>query len=155
MPSLPCCYLSIMLPVGILDPSPLSFAPHSCFSPSWNGMAKVTAAAFARGLRFRDHEPGECAASECSLLCDDMARVGLRRALVDPAVATTYHHAAKAALHSGAARNGVWSNVTGIRAAAWADVAAAPRIDWRDPQVRATARPPRAGTRTLVCGWRT
>ena len=99
-------------------------------------MAKVSAAAFRRGLRFRSHLPEECAASECSLLCDDMARLGLTRALIDPTVVTTYHHHAKAALHSGVRPNRHWSNVTGIRATAWADVVAAPPIDWQDPQVR-------------------
>ncbi|KAI8471244.1 MAG: cryptococcal mannosyltransferase 1-domain-containing protein [Monoraphidium minutum] len=64
----------------------LPFPVYCC----WSGMARVTAEAFRRGLRFRAHEPGECAASECSLLCDDMARVGLRRAVIDPLWRVSY-----------------------------------------------------------------
>jgi len=54
----------------------------------WGGMARVAAQPFAEGLRFRTHLEGECAASECSLLCDDLHRLGYRRALVDPTVRT-------------------------------------------------------------------
>ncbi len=47
---------------------------HCC----WNGLAIFTAAPFlAKKMRFRQHEPGECSASECSLVCDDMWRRGL------------------------------------------------------------------------------
>lgn len=41
-------------------------------------------------LRFRSHAEGECAASECSLLCDDLRRVGRGRVVVDPGVRVTY-----------------------------------------------------------------
>ena len=34
----------------------------------------------------RSHQPGECAASECSLLCDDFTRLGLHRFVLDPGV---------------------------------------------------------------------
>lgn len=34
----------------------------------------------------RGHAEGECAASECSLLCNDFLRLGFRRMLVDPGV---------------------------------------------------------------------
>ncbi len=96
-------------------------------------MAKVSSAPFHRGVRFRSHQPDECMASECSLLCDDLARVGFRRALIDPQVVTTYHHHAKAALYT---RPGHWSNITGIRAASWREVAAAPGIDWSKEEWR-------------------
>lgn len=51
-------------------------------------MARVSAAPFAAGLRFRKHLEGECRASECTLLCDDLHRMGFRRAVVDPSVRT-------------------------------------------------------------------
>ena len=67
-----------------------------------------------------------------SLLCDDMARVGLRRAVCDPNVATTYGWEARAALADDPSR---WERDTGIRRTSWAESAEAP-IDWDDPQVR-------------------
>ena len=36
--------------------------------------------------RHRGHKKNECAASECSLLCNDFLHLGLRRMLVDPGV---------------------------------------------------------------------
>ncbi|PNH12735.1 hypothetical protein TSOC_000317 [Tetrabaena socialis] len=78
----------------------------------WNGLAVLRAAPFLRGaqhrggggsggggddggvggegLRFRSHQPGECAASECSLLCDDLHALGRHRVLVDPSVRLVY-----------------------------------------------------------------
>ncbi|KAJ9527014.1 hypothetical protein QJQ45_025289 [Haematococcus lacustris] len=51
----------------------------------WNGLVVLNAEPFRqRGLQFRAHGPGECAASECSLMCDDFWRLGYSRALVDP-----------------------------------------------------------------------
>ncbi|KAJ9527605.1 hypothetical protein QJQ45_025877 [Haematococcus lacustris] len=51
----------------------------------WNGPVVLNAEPFKqRGLQFRAHGPGECAASECSLMCDDFWRLGYSRALVDP-----------------------------------------------------------------------
>ncbi len=41
-------------------------------------------------LRFRRSLPGECDASECSLLCDDMQRLGYGRVLIDPWVRLSY-----------------------------------------------------------------
>ncbi|GBF96977.1 hypothetical protein Rsub_09774 [Raphidocelis subcapitata] len=109
----------------------LPFRVHCC----WSGMAKVRAEAFAaRGLRFRSHEPGECMASECSLLCDDLARVGLGRALMDPAVVTAYNARGAAAVASPAA----WSAVSGVAAQPWGAVAAAGRIDWGAREWRLT-----------------
>lgn len=57
----------------------------------WNGLAVVAAAPFlAHGVRFRSHQPGECAASECSLLCDDFYRLGYKHVVMDPAVRLAY-----------------------------------------------------------------
>lgn len=39
--------------------------PNSTRQCCWNGMARISAEAFRRGLRFRAHLPGECRASEC------------------------------------------------------------------------------------------
>jgi len=50
---------------------------------------------------------------------------------VDPAVLTSYHQDAKAALY---ARTAFWSNITGIAHTRWAEVAASPAIDWSNPQ---------------------
>lgn len=61
----------------------------------WNGMAKLDAAPLRAGVRFRDRMPGECFASECSLLCDDFHRLGYRRVVVDPSIVTTYEHHVK------------------------------------------------------------
>lgn len=38
----------------------------------------------------RANEPGECAASECSLLCNDFMRLGYSRVVVDPGVRMAY-----------------------------------------------------------------
>ncbi len=60
---------------------------HCC----WNGLAILTAAPFlAKKMRFRQHEPGECSASECSLVCDDLWRQGYGDVIVDPNVRVTY-----------------------------------------------------------------
>lgn len=37
-------------------------------------------------LQCRAHQPGECAASECSLLCADFMRLGQNRFLLDAGV---------------------------------------------------------------------
>lgn len=92
-------------------------------------MAKIRAETFQRGLRFRTQMPAECMASECSLMCDDMHRLGLRRAVVDPNVVTTYHYHHKAHLLN---HPGLWSNITGIKPTTWAEVATASPIDWHN-----------------------
>jgi hypothetical protein len=43
-----------------------------------------------QGLRFRTNVVTECAASECSLLCDDFHRLGYKRVLLDPSVRVGY-----------------------------------------------------------------
>lgn len=48
--------------------------PHLCFLPHTH----------------RAHEKGECAASECSLLCNDLLRRGRSRFLIDPSVRLAY-----------------------------------------------------------------
>ncbi|GLI66338.1 hypothetical protein VaNZ11_010075 [Volvox africanus] len=60
---------------------------HCC----WNGLAIINAEPFVRKvLGFREHREGECAASECSLLCDDMWRLGYDNMVMDPNVRVTY-----------------------------------------------------------------
>lgn len=60
---------------------------HCC----WNGLVALTASIFSTGLRMRTHMEGECAASECSLFCDDIHRLGYRNVIVDPSVRVAYH----------------------------------------------------------------
>jgi hypothetical protein len=40
--------------------------------------------------RTRSHQDSECAASECSLMCDDLQRLGYQDVLVDPSVRVAY-----------------------------------------------------------------
>jgi alpha-1,3-mannosyltransferase len=56
----------------------------------WNGLVVLRAAPLRQGLRFRRHQPRECPASECSLLCDDLHRLGRHGLLVDPSVRVAY-----------------------------------------------------------------
>ncbi|KAJ2487209.1 hypothetical protein IWW37_005331 [Coemansia sp. RSA 2050] len=58
----------------------------------WNGAALIDAQVFHgdNGLRFRRSVEGECSASECSLLCNDMWAKGFRRAIVVPRVKVSY-----------------------------------------------------------------
>ncbi|KAJ2478736.1 hypothetical protein IWW47_006082, partial [Coemansia sp. RSA 2052] len=58
----------------------------------WNGIAVIDAQVFrgANALRFRRSTEGECSASECSLLCNDMWAKGYRRAVVVPRVKLSY-----------------------------------------------------------------
>eukprot|EP00803_Ostreobium_quekettii_P009670 evm.model.scf_943.3 EVM.evm.TU.scf_943.3 scf_943:37794-39458(+) len=58
----------------------------------WNGMVVLNAEPFQRGLRFRTHEPEECATSECILMCQDFQRLGYKRVLVDPGVRQAYDY---------------------------------------------------------------
>ncbi|KXZ52448.1 hypothetical protein GPECTOR_9g492 [Gonium pectorale] len=41
-------------------------------------------------LRFRSHRPTECAASECSMFCDDLHAAGYHRVMIDPNVRLSY-----------------------------------------------------------------
>ncbi|KAJ3300705.1 capsular associated protein [Borealophlyctis nickersoniae] len=59
----------------------------------WNGGAILRIEPFIRnGVRFRagNHQGGECAASECSLLCNDFLYHGWDRVLVVPSVRYSY-----------------------------------------------------------------
>ncbi|KAJ2157861.1 hypothetical protein GGF46_004197 [Coemansia sp. RSA 552] len=58
----------------------------------WNGLAVIDARVFygAASLRFRRSGHGECSASECSLLCNDMWRAGYNRTLIVPRVKVAY-----------------------------------------------------------------
>ncbi|KAF8056110.1 DEGP9 [Scenedesmus sp. PABB004] len=70
----------------------------------WNGLAVLRGAPFVDpGLRFRAHLPGECAGSEASLLCDDLSRLGLTHAVLDPGVRLAYDAAQVDALGGAAA----------------------------------------------------
>ena len=71
----------------------------------------------------RGHEKGECAASECTLLCNDFQRLGYSRIIVDPSVRLAYAHRDAQDVHSA-------RFVKGIRLTDWADMQAAPPIDW-------------------------
>ncbi|KAJ2081237.1 hypothetical protein H4R24_002506 [Coemansia sp. RSA 988] len=59
----------------------------------WNGAAVLDASVFrgSNALNFRRSFPGECSASECSLLCNDLWQAGYQRALVVPRVKVTYN----------------------------------------------------------------
>ncbi|KAJ1802909.1 hypothetical protein LPJ77_005503, partial [Coemansia sp. RSA 2523] len=59
----------------------------------WNGMAVLDAQVFdgPKALRFRRSSPGECSASECSLLCNDLWKTGRRRVVVVPRVKVAYN----------------------------------------------------------------
>lgn len=56
----------------------------------WNGLVVFTAAPFQAGIHFRNHEPGECAGSECFLMCHDFFRLGYGKVVVDPGVRVAY-----------------------------------------------------------------
>lgn len=56
----------------------------------WNGLAVLRAKPFLEGVRFREHAEGECAASECSILCDDLWHRNYTDFVMDPAVAVAY-----------------------------------------------------------------
>ncbi len=99
----------------------------------WNGMVMLNPEPFRRGLRFRTHLHGECMASECSLLCDDMHRMGFSRVLMDPSVRVGYGYAHKWVM---TAPDFSYTDVTGFNVTDWAAVAAAPKIDWAAPGVR-------------------
>jgi alpha-1,3-mannosyltransferase len=56
----------------------------------WNGLVVLRAAPLRQGLRFRRHQPRECPASECSLLCDDLHRLGHHGLVMDPSARVAY-----------------------------------------------------------------
>eukprot|EP00775_Hariotina_reticulata_P006876 gene6875-7092_t len=58
----------------------------------WNGLVKLRAEPFTKGLRFRKHQPGECRGSPYNLLCDDLHRLNYSRALVDSGILVTHQY---------------------------------------------------------------
>lgn len=56
----------------------------------WNGLAVMRARPFMEGVRFKAHEEGECVASECSILCDQLRHRKYNDVVMDPAVALAY-----------------------------------------------------------------
>jgi alpha-1,3-mannosyltransferase len=65
----------------------------------WNGIVALNPAPFRAGLRFRAHQLGECSASECSLLCNDMHRLGFKDIVVDPSVRVAHNKGMFVRLH--------------------------------------------------------
>jgi alpha-1,3-mannosyltransferase len=68
----------------------------------WNGLALLRAQPFRQGLRLRAHQPRECPSSECSLLCDDLQRLGHHDIVLDPSVRVAYNFEDALDLYSGA-----------------------------------------------------
>ncbi|KAJ2063635.1 hypothetical protein GGI17_001571 [Coemansia sp. S146] len=68
----------------------------------WNGMVVIDAKAFRGdgGVRFRRSVEGECSASECSLICNDMWRKGFNRLVTVPQVKLTYELGVRNLLHT-------------------------------------------------------
>jgi alpha-1,3-mannosyltransferase len=65
----------------------LPFPAYCCF----NGMASIALAPFLdHQIRFRGYLDEECRASECSMLCDDLHRIGHHKIAIDPTVRVVY-----------------------------------------------------------------
>ena len=96
----------------------------------------------------RAHEAGECAASECSLLCNDLLRLGRSHFLIDPSVRLAYRwreaqdvgRAAAVGLNSSS-----WARVLGSLDGVWPRIASSQQI-----QVRRGSK----GHRTVLSCWR-
>ncbi len=69
------------------------------------------------------HKEGECAASECSLVCNDLQRMGYRKIIVDPGVRQAYDAVDAKDLYNNV-------SVSGLHFATWGEVQAAKAIDW-------------------------
>jgi len=69
------------------------------------------------------HKEGECAASECSLVCNDLQRMGFNKIIVDPGVRQAYDAVDAKDLYSNV-------SVSGLPFAIWGEVQAAKAIDW-------------------------
>ncbi|BDA43762.1 Alpha-1,3-mannosyltransferase CMT1 [Coccomyxa sp. Obi] len=90
----------------------------------WNGLVILNSAPFLRhNVRVRGHKKGECAASECTLLCNDYLRLGYSKFIVDPSVRLAYTHRDANDVHKK-------EFVQGIRSTDWADVQSSAPIDW-------------------------
>lgn len=62
---------------------------------NWGGMVAIDASIFQEHhIKFRANVPGECAASECSLFCNDVWRIhaNATRIRIDPRVVVAYNH---------------------------------------------------------------
>lgn len=61
----------------------------------WNGMAVIDSELFYPpfNVRFRRSDPGECSASECSLLCNDFYYHNKERIIIVPSVQVAYNQA--------------------------------------------------------------
>ncbi|KAK9820093.1 hypothetical protein WJX72_006049 [[Myrmecia] bisecta] len=89
----------------------------------WNGLTVLNAAPFRQqNVTFRAHVEGECAASEISLLCEDLLRAGYQRVIVDPAVRQAYTVADARVLYT--------ERLGFIPYIPWSAVEAAPPIDY-------------------------
>ena len=67
--------------------SGLPFPAQCC----WNGMASISLIPLIiKRLRLRSSFEGECRASECSLFCDDLHRLGHHSIAIDPSVRVVY-----------------------------------------------------------------
>lgn len=69
------------------------------------------------------HKEGECAASECSLVCNDLQRMGFRKFIVDPSVRQAYNVPDAQLLYSK-------TSVLQLPLRRWSFVQNAPAIDW-------------------------
>ena len=69
-------------------------------------------------VRCRAHHPGECSASECSLMCNDFLRLNYSNIIVDPGVRLAYA--------TEAAELPFKAHVVGAPVTSWAEVEAAP-----------------------------
>ena len=65
----------------------------------WGGLAKMSAEAFNRGLRFRGPFVDEWPSSETSLMCDDLHQMGLGQVVLDPGVRTSSNYSTQAMFH--------------------------------------------------------
>jgi len=82
------------------EPCAAKFEQPSQVYCCWNGIAVFDARPFYEGARFRwaagldpdSPHSGECAASECSLMCKDLWHIGSGRVLLDPAVQLAYSY---------------------------------------------------------------
>ncbi|GLC37157.1 hypothetical protein PLESTB_000986200 [Pleodorina starrii] len=91
----------------------------------WNGLVALQGhPLLSRRVSFRAHTDGECYASECSLLCDDLHSQGPTRVVIDPGVRVSYRAVAAEHMY------GVYGSSSGggVGAASGLVVAAAPAV---------------------------
>jgi alpha-1,3-mannosyltransferase len=110
----------------------------------WNGLAALGAAPLRAGLRFRGALAGECRASECSLLCDDLHRLGRGRVVVDPGVRVAYEWEQAQLLAGGA--GGAAPGQGAAPGAAGGGSGLPPRQSWGDAAASSVAAAAKAGT---------